>query len=172
MAKLKRFTVPELIEFGFRGFLSFQDIRRQYSQNDGGIPESPGVYIVLRTGSSTPTFLVKGYGGTHKARKANVPVQILKENWVADAPVLYIGKASQRKNGGGLYSRINEYAVAGQGRSHGHSGGEFIWQLADARELLVAWKPVPSGTERRLEESLILAFRDTYGKIPFANRQG
>ncbi|MET3142515.1 UNVERIFIED_ORG: hypothetical protein ABIB13_002232 [Arthrobacter sp. UYEF2] len=170
MAKLKHFTVHELMGEGFEGFRTFQDVRQQSAQGDGGIPGSPGVYVVLRANTSAPQFLAKGFGGTHKARKANSPISELEANWVSGASVLYVGKASQRKNGGGLWDRINEYAIAGQGRVHGHSGGEYIWQLADAGQLLVAWKVVPDGTEKRLEAAMILAFRDKYGKVPFANR--
>lgn len=170
MAKLKHFTVLELVGEGFKGFQTFQNIRQQYVQDDGGIPKSPGVYVVLRANTSPPVFLAKGFGGTHKARKANSPVGELEANWVPGASVLYFGKASQRKNGGGLWDRIHEYSLAGQGQSHGHSGGEYIWQLADARDLLVAWKVVQGGTEKKLEEAMIMAFQDKYGKIPFANR--
>lgn len=171
MAKLKHFTVPELLGEGFKGFRTFLDIRQQYAQDDGGIPQSPGVYVVLRANTSAPQFLAKGFGGTHKARKAHAPISELQAEWVHGASVLYFGKASQRKNGGGLWDRIHEYSIAGQGRRHGHRGGEYIWQLADAKDLLVAWKVVPGGTEGKLEEAMILAFRDKYGKIPFANRR-
>ncbi|MDQ0676567.1 hypothetical protein QFZ36_004193 [Pseudarthrobacter siccitolerans] len=170
MAKLKHFTVHELMGEGFRGFQTFQDVRQQYAQDDGGIPKSPGVYVVLRVNTSAPQFLTKGFGGTHKARKANAPISELEASWVHGASVLYFGKAGQRKDGGGLWDRINEYSVAGQGRVHGHSGGEYIWQLADARKLLVAWKVVQGGTEKKLEDAMILAFKDRYGKVPFANR--
>ena len=171
MSKLREFTVRELVQSGFKGYTTFQSIRPQYAQGDGGIPRSPGVYAVLRASTSPPQFLAKGFGGTHKARKANVPIEQLEAKWVMDAGILYFGKASQRQNGGGLWDRINEYATAGKGQKHGHSGGEHIWQLADAKELLVAWKVVPSGTEKAVEDALLLAFRDKYGVLPFANRQ-
>jgi hypothetical protein len=170
LAKLKRFNVPELIDQSFKGICTFQDLRPQYVQGDCGVPRSPGVYVVLRTSTAAPQFLTKGFGGTHKARKANVPISELEANWVPEASVMYFGKASQRANGGGLWDRINEYSIAGQGQKHGHSGGEYIWQLADARHLLVAWKVTPGGTEKKLEDAMILAFKDKYGKIPFANR--
>jgi hypothetical protein len=170
MAKLKHFTVPELMGEGFKGFQSFQEVRQQCAQGDGGIPKSPGVYVVIRANTAAPQFLAKGFGGSHKARKANSPISELEAAWVLGASVMYIGKASQRKDGGGLWDRIHEYSIAGQGRNHGHSGGEYIWQLADAKELLVAWKLVQGGTEKKLEEAMILAFKDKYGKIPFANR--
>jgi hypothetical protein len=170
LAKLKHFTALEFIGEGFNGFRTFQNLRQQYAPGDGGIPKSPGVYVVLRANTAAPQFLTKGFGGTHKARKANVPISELEANWVNGASVMYFGKASQRENGGGLWDRIHEYSIAGQGQKHGHSGGEYIWQLADARDLLVAWKVVPGGTEKKLEEALILAFKDKYGKTPFANR--
>ncbi|MFB9164180.1 hypothetical protein [Arthrobacter psychrochitiniphilus] len=171
LAKLKTFNFLELSGYGFRGFIPFDSIRQQRAHNDGGIPQSPGVYLVMRISPDAPRFLAKGFGGTHKAQKANVPISILEAKWVPDASVLYFGKASQRKFGGGLWDRVNEYAVAGRGQKHGHRGGEHIWQLADAKDLLVAWKVTPGGTEQQLEGSLIEAFEEHYGKIPFANRK-
>lgn len=172
MAKLRHFTVAELMGAGFRGFVPFGTIRQQYAQDDGGIPTSPGVYVVIRPSTEPPAFLSKGFGGTHKARKANVPVSELTAQWVEGAAVVYIGKASQRKKLDGLWGRISEYEKAGhRGQTHGHSGGEHIWQLADARDLWVAWKVVPGGTEVALEKAMILSFKDKYGRIPFANRQ-
>jgi hypothetical protein len=170
LAKLKHFTALELIGEGFRGFCTFQNLRQQYAQDDGGVPKSPGVYVVLRTNTAAPQFLAKGLRGTHKARKANVSISELDASWVPGASVMYIGKAGQRANGGGLWDRINEYSIACQGQKHGHNGGQYIWQLADARELLVAWKVTPGGTEKKLEEAMILAFKDKYGQMPFANR--
>ncbi|AIY03023.1 hypothetical protein ART_3424 [Arthrobacter sp. PAMC 25486] len=171
MAKLKTFNYLDLVSAGFKGFEPFDSIRQQQAQGDGGIPQSPGVYLVMRISHEAPTFLAKGFGGQHKHYPKNVPVAELALNWVPGASVLYFGKASQRKNGGGLYDRINEYAVAGRDQKHKHQGGQYIWQMADAKELLVAWKVTPAGTEEQLESSLIAAFAERYGKIPFANRR-
>lgn len=171
MAKLMHFNAAELMGAGFDGFVPFGSIRQQYSQGDGGIPMSPGVYVVVRLSTGPPSFLAKGFGGTHKARKANVPVAELAAKWVPGASVVYIGKASQRKRLDGLWGRISEYEKAGhRGQTHGHSGGERIWQLADARDLRVAWKVVPGNTEKSFETAMILAFMDKYGRIPFGNR--
>lgn len=85
--------------------------------------------------------------------------------------MVYVSKASQRKSVDGLWGRISEYEKSGhRGQTHGHSGGEHIWRLADAQDLRVAWRVVPDGTEKKLEEAMILVFKDRYGRIPFANR--
>lgn len=172
LTKLRHFNVAELMGAGFDGFIPFGSIHQQYSQGDDGIPTSPGVYVVIRLSTAPPSFLTKGFGGTHKAKKANVPVAELAAKWVPGASVVYIGKASQRKKLDGLWGRISEYEKAGhRGQTHGHSGGERIWQLADARDLRVAWKVVPGNTEKSLETAMILAFMDKYGRIPFGNRE-
>lgn len=171
LAKLKTFTVVELMGAGFDGFVPFANIKQEYSQGDGGIPRSPGVYVVVRPSTDPPEFLAKGFGGTHKARKANAPVAELEAKWVPGASVVYIGKASQRTKLDGLWGRIDEYAKAGRpGMTHNHSGGEHIWQLADARDLRVAWKVVADRTEKKLEEAMISAFVERYGRLPFGNR--
>jgi hypothetical protein len=56
----------------------------------------------------------------------------------------------------------------------GHWGGRYIWQLADSRELLVAWHAI-SWTEvaRDYEKRLLGAFVEMHGGArPFANLVG
>lgn len=69
--------MEELIQKGFRGFVIFDDLRQQHSPDDGGVPTSSGVYIVLRTTAAPPTSLWKGFGGPHRAKKRNAPVEEL-----------------------------------------------------------------------------------------------
>lgn len=169
--KLKEFSVAELSRNGFRGFVTFDNLNQQYSPNDGGVPTSPGVYIVLRTTAVEPTFLAKGFAGPHKAKRRNADVNELLGTWVPGACVVYVGRASLRQKADGLWGRLSEYRTAGTGASHGHYGGQHIWQLSDARSLLVAWKVTGSDKlAKDQEKSIILAFHDKYGQIPFANR--
>ena len=92
----------------------------------------------------------------------NVPVAELVANWVDGTLVVYIGKATS------LRKRISQYIRFGQGKPVGHWGGRYIWQLADASQLLFCWKEV-DGDPEAVETEMINAFRDCYGGRPFAN---
>ncbi|HVX28920.1 MAG TPA: hypothetical protein VHA53_00465, partial [Nitrolancea sp.] len=68
----------------------------------------------------------------------------------------------------GLRRRLDEYRRYGAGEPVAHTGGRYIWQLADSRELLVAWREEPAALA--LEQSLIQSFKAMHdGKRPFAN---
>jgi len=87
-----------------------------------------------------------------------VPVERLVAKWVAEAVVVYIGKAipgqSDRR---GLGKHLDEYRRIGTGEPVAHWGGRFIWQLADHGEIRVGWKVVDrSATE--VENELIREF--------------
>lgn len=59
-------------------------------------------------------------------------------------------------------------------RPIGHWGGRYIWQLADADELLVAWHPISwDEAAREYERRLLAHFGDLdEGRRPFANLTG
>ncbi len=144
---------------GFEGFVTVTDLW------DGGskmIPDVPGVYMVLRVSDEAPVFLEKGSGGHFKGKNPNVPVAELAANWVDGTPVVYIGKATS------LRKRISQYLRFGQGKPVGHWGGRYIWQLADATQLLFCWMPV-DGNADAVETDMICRFRERYGCRPFAN---
>ncbi|WP_067867601.1 hypothetical protein [Nocardia vermiculata] len=54
------------------------------------------------------------------------------------------------------------------GHTVGHTGGRYIWQLADSPELLVAWREESDAS--MLEQSMIQSFKAMHGgRRPFAN---
>lgn len=81
--------------------------------------------------------------------------------------MVYVGRAAGRR---GLNGRLNAYRRQGQGRNAGHSGGAYIWQLADSDTLLVAWRTTPESPAGQAEAELIAEFTALHGALPFANR--
>ncbi|HEX6393122.1 MAG TPA: hypothetical protein VFZ97_06745 [Acidimicrobiales bacterium] len=148
-----------LREEGFRGFLPFSALA------SSGIPDEPGVYVVLRRTGNEPAFRQSNPGGRFKGQDPTVTADLLQKRWVANAPVVYIGKATR------LLRRLRDFRDFGAGKPVGHWGGRLIWQLADADELVVAWKVTPSEEPREAERSLLDRFRSRYGSLPFANLQ-
>lgn len=159
-------TRKTLTEQGYCGFVPFSEL----SESD--VPREPGVYVVLRAGSSAPTFLPRSPAGHHKRRDPSVAVDVLAEAWVDDAEIIYVGKASAGKDGGrGLRKRLDEYRRHGAGAAVGHWGGRYIWQLEDSAALLVAWRRTPDDEDPGdTEARLIAAFIERHGARPFANR--
>lgn len=80
--------------------------------------------------------------------------------------MIYIGKAAV------LRDRLRGYMRFGEGKPAPHWGGRYIWQLADAKSLLVCWKATPDEAPRLVERRLIQEFCAQYGKRPFANLSG
>src|SRR5690606_10645565 len=113
--------------------------------------------MVLRTCADGPVFLNVGTTlGLSINAKPYAPVE-LQAKWVncSESPVIYIGKAGGLDSGGAtlrsrlsLYMRLNEF----------HSGGRAIWQLSDAADLLVCWKPTPGSDPRAVEKQMLSAF--------------
>lgn len=152
----------------YAGFTGFKTIR-ELSESGSAIPKVKGYYLVLSISKKPPEFLTKGTGGFFKGRDPNVPVSILKENWVDNTIVVYIGKAGKDGSQATLHSRLCQYFGFGRGGNIGHWGGRFIWQLKDSQDLIVCWKELASEDPRTLEAALIKEFIQKYNKRPFAN---
>jgi hypothetical protein len=158
--------IESLKEYGFTGFKSIKELM----DDSSSIPDSKGVYLILNPGKESE-LLATGTGGHFKEREPNVSIEELKQNWVDNTIVLYIGKAGKEGSKATLHSRIGQYLSFGQGKKTGHWGGRFIWQLKNSRELIVCWKPLPADDPRTVEADLINQFRSNYSKRPFAYLQ-
>jgi hypothetical protein len=158
------FTADGLRAMGFEGFVRFEELP------GAGVPEAPGVYVVLRTGGASPVFREANTAGWFKGKDPAVALERLASKWVPGAGVLYIGKASKRKGGrAALRTRLDEYRRHGEGEPVGHWGGRLIWQLADCDDLRVAWRASDTDDAEELEADLLSAFVERYGALPFAN---
>jgi hypothetical protein len=94
----------------------------------------------------------------------------LEARWIAETPIVYIGKAGAPGSRVTLRSRLVQYMRFGSGDPVAHWGGRAIWQLEDAPELLVCWRP--EGQPRQVEKELLAEFRQRFGRLPFGNRVG
>lgn len=154
-------------EAGFSGFVTVRTLREAQLT---GVPKQGGVYVVLRKNSRAPVFLATSPAGPFKGRDPTIPVEALRAAWVPEACVLYVGKAGGYGMQATLRGRLRSYLRHGAGAPAPHWGGRAIWQLADADELLIAWRTVTKGEPRDRERSLIAEFIAAFGKRPFANR--
>lgn len=155
-------TRADLERLGFEGFVRFQDLP------DADVPTAVGVYAVLRVGSDQPVaFLPTSPAGAISGRDPSVSLDAVAEAWVTGVEVVYFGKASGTR---GLQRRLDAYRRHGTGRSARHWGGRYVWQLADAGQLLVAWKRTPDEHSDVVEARLIREFVTATERRPFANR--
>ena len=144
---------------GFTGFVPVSKLRSTASL----LPDSGGVYIVVRESDNSPEFLANGTGGFFKGKNPNVGLEELESNYVAGSKVVYIGKATSLKK------RVGQLLRFGAGSAVGHWGGRYLWQLADSDNLLIAWKTTSTTDPRAVEIKMLEEFVSRHGKLPFAN---
>jgi hypothetical protein len=85
---------------GFRGFQRASSLEKGCSK----VPESAGVYIVMRVSEAPVQFLEQSVGGRHKGRDLSLTRARLASEWVDGAEVVYIGSAEN------LRRRVDELA--------------------------------------------------------------
>jgi len=163
-----RFSFNNIDELKNNGFIGFKKISELFFDTSC-IPTIKGIYIVLYQTKKPGDFLVEGTGGYFKRKNPNISIDLLKSNWVDKTIVVYIGKAGNDSSKATLKSRLSQYLGFGQGKSIGHYGGRLIWQLKNANDLVICWKPLVIEDPRKLENNLIQLFVSKYGKRPFAN---
>ena len=144
---------------GFTGFVPVSKLRSTASL----LPDSGGVYIVVRDSDNSPEFLATGTGGFFKGKNPNAGLEELESNYVAGSKVVYIGKATSLKK------RVGQLLRFGAGSAVGHWGGRYLWQLADSDNLLIAWKTTSTTDPRAEEIKMLEEFVSRHGKLPFAN---
>jgi hypothetical protein len=153
-----------LKEDGFTGFRTFAalEINR--------IPQKPGIFAVLPPEGFKPQFLAKSTAGIFKKKDPSLREAALATEWVEGAEVLYLGKAGPGSKGNrGLRRQIQEFVDFGKGKPPGHWDGRLIWQLADAKSLVIAWKELPAEELNQAEAKYHAEFRELHGRLPFAN---
>lgn len=160
----KRNVISNLKKLGFQGFETIESIYK----NLNSIPKTKGVYIIYSE-NITPSFEVVGTGGFFKQKNPNVSLEELNQNWVNQSNILYIGKAGSLTASATLYSRLKQYFDFGNGKSVGHYGGRYIWQIKKPYQLKVCWLPTPNHDPREVEKQLIKQFITQFGQRPFAN---
>ncbi|WP_022888169.1 hypothetical protein [Agromyces italicus] len=153
---------------GYAGFVTFGELRRL------GASTKPGVYVVLRSPSTQPTFLPVSPAG--KAKSFTEDVAHLQRNWIPGAEVIYIGLATHGARRDGIHRRLKQFRRTGAGTADNHGGGVWIFQLADANDLMVCWRAADDEADAyvaALEHHLIADFaaRAEQGRWPFANRK-
>ena len=153
------------------GFEGFETIRTLMKANCSSVPDMMGVYLTLNL-KRNPEFLEISVGGHFEGKNPTVPISVLKEKWVKNAIVVYIGKAGGKKFKTTLRKRLRLYMQYGQGKPAAHSGGRLIWQLRNHPDLLVCWKKLFDEEPRDVEKSLIKKFENKYERRPFANMKG
>lgn len=161
----RSFARADLEAAGFTGWRTWGQLRA----NDlAEVPGGPAVYVIYRSAGGTPRFLDVNPGGRFKGQDPTVAVETLRGNWVPGAQVIYIGKADRGRR------RLKQFARFGAGDPVGHWGGRYIWQLADAERLLVAWHAITwTEAAREYERRLLTHFGDLdAGRRPFANLTG
>ncbi len=151
---------------GFRGFLSVRDLRVSTLED---APAFPGVYVILRESAEPPLFLDRSVGGHFKGKDPSVPVDELKRQWVAESSIVYIGKAGRLGKPPTLRKRLKQYLDFGDGKLVGHWGGRLVWQLKDAEDLVVCWRPTNDEDPGDVEEKMLTEFERCHGRLPFAN---
>ena len=158
------FTKKSLTEDGFSGFRPLDEL------DPMRIPQGPGIFVILRPAGFDPVFLNKSTAGTFKKKDPSLKREALEAEWLGEATVLYIGKASAGSQGNrGLRKQIQEFMDYGRGRPTVVWDARLIWQLRDALDLTIAWKELPPSEVNAAEGAYHAGFVATQGRLPFAN---
>ena len=159
-------TRQDIEKLGFIGYLPIHVLRKSRLAE---APKVSGVYVFLRADSSEPIFLSESPAGHFKGKNPTVAIDKLKAKWVSSTQVVYIGKAGKLGKPPTIKTRLTQYLDFGGGKPVGHWGGRYIWQLANAEELIVCWREARNQDPEMVESELLDVFMQSNGRLPFAN---
>jgi hypothetical protein len=145
----------ELERVGFVGFVPLIGMDRTQ------LPRRHGVYVVVHELEQQPEFLDSNVID----KWPPYPSAQLRERWLTDVSVVYIGKAEGKV---GLHRRVGAFSR----QATNHSGGRSLWQLVTSRDFLVAWLETPGESALAVEQRYLQSFKAEHGSYPFANRRG
>lgn len=102
---MKTKTVDEIRHRGFEGF---QTIGRLKQTDCRDVPEDDGVYLVIRTAATPPSFLKRSIGGRFKGADPTVDMKVLESKWVAGTPQRRKSRAGKNDKSAEKIAEIHE----------------------------------------------------------------
>ena len=159
-------TRPGLKKRGFVGFYSVKDLRN--AKGVAPAPRCKGIYLVIWEQKGRPEFCDQGTWKNF--RHLNVSKDVLKDKWVEDALVIYVG-ANKVSGNANLQKRIKQLIDFGHGKGATHRGGCHMWQIKDVENLTICWKAVADEKQQEERTHVLEEFKRVHnGKLPFANQ--
>lgn len=139
-----------------------------------GMPDHHGIYLVLREHNFKPEFISEGTAGFYKRLNPNIDIQTLKDNWIEQSHVLYIGKAGGVHSNGQIDSstleeKITSFIKFGMGNNTSHWSGRFIWQIKNADNLYIAYWQCRGINPVEAEKEMLRDYYLKYDRLPFGN---
>lgn len=122
-----------------------------------------GVYIIARPDSFQKIgFEEHSPAGWFKGKDPTVPIATLKDKWVDNANILYIGKHEKS-----VRKRMQQHIDFYNGKPIAAWGGRIISQIINFEDLEVWYLSCENPT--KMEKALLNEFKTQYKKLPFAN---
>ena len=148
-------------------FSNFYLIKDLYNSGFQIIPNTKGIYLVMKPKNMTITFLSKTTAiSEYKGKNMMYDVNILQNKFNnSDKEILYIGKAGGTKNN--LRKRISQFVKYGYKKAINHRGGRAIWQIKGNKYLLIGYY-ICDNPEYK-EKELLQEYLHKNGTLPVAN---
>lgn len=153
--------------FTFEGFESLE----HYEKNLHEISAERGLYVIIMQEGSPIEFTEKSCAGIFGQRKPDVAIELLKEQWVSDTLILFIGQAGRKMKSCTIRKKIKKLISYGRGKKEAHFQGRYIWQIRNPFNLLLAWTVFDFDKEIPTTYELLDNFFKRHNKAPFANLQ-